>query len=81
MTPQGPTFPSSPDWIPIPDTFPGQITQLSVDFIAGRVQGFSTVRFKMTDAEGNLYFPGKYPYGLTLLVETAAVEWIDRILP
>jgi hypothetical protein len=81
MTPQGPTFPSSPDWIPIPDTFPGQMIQISVDFVAGRVQGFSTVRFKMTDEEGNLYFPGKYPYGLTLLIETGGYDWIGRELP
>ncbi|GAA3734755.1 hypothetical protein GCM10022239_08610 [Leifsonia bigeumensis] len=81
MTPQGPTFPSSPDWIPIPDTFPGQTIHLSVDFIAGRVQGFSTVRFKMTDEEGTLYFPNKYLYGLTLLIETGGFKWIGRDLP
>lgn len=81
MTPQGPTFPSSPDWVPIPDTFPGQTIQLSVDFVAGRVQGFSTVRFKMTDEKGNLYFPSKYVYGLTLLIETGGFQWIERDLP
>ncbi len=81
MTPQGPTLPSSPDWIPIPDTFPGQTIQLSVDFVAGRVQGFSTVKFKMTDENGGLYFPNKYVYGLTLLIETGGFQWIQRDLP
>ncbi len=81
MTPQGPTFPWSDEWIPIPDTFPGQSVQLSVDFVAARVQGFTTIRFKMTDDQGTLYFPNKYAHGLTLLIETGGVEWIDRRLP
>lgn len=79
-TPQGVTFPSSSDWVPIPDTFPGETVLLSVDFVAARVQGFTEVRFKMTDEHGNLYFPNKYPYGLTLLIETAGVDWIERPL-
>lgn len=78
QTPQGPTFPSSPEWVPIADTFPGESVQLSVDFIAARVQGFTEVRFKMTDEYGVLFFPNKYPSGLTLLIETAGVQWIQR---
>ncbi|MDQ4213745.1 NBR1-Ig-like domain-containing protein [Microbacterium sp. ASV81] len=81
VTPQGPTFPSSPAWVPIPDTLPGQTVYLTVSFIAGRVQGFSEVRFKMTDEHGNQYFPSKYPHGLTLIVETGPITSIDRKLP
>jgi len=31
--------------------------------------------------EGNLYFPNKYVYGLTLLIETGGFQWIQRDLP
>lgn len=81
VTPQSPTFPSSPDWIAIPDTFPGETVLLSVEFQAGRVQGFSEVRFKMTDDQGTLFFPNKYPHGLTLIVDTENIETIERSLP
>ncbi|GAB3124790.1 hypothetical protein HNR05_000077 [Leifsonia psychrotolerans] len=51
------------------------------DFVAAGVPGVSTVRFKITTEKGDLKYPNKYPCGLTLFIETAGVEWIDRRLP
>lgn len=81
MTPQGATLPWSEDSIPIPDTWPGQVVQLSIDFVAARVQGSSEIRFKMTDRDGKLCFPTKYAHGLTVMIETSPLVWINREPP
>ncbi|MEO6470933.1 MAG: NBR1-Ig-like domain-containing protein, partial [Aeromicrobium sp.] len=70
VTPRGNTFPSSPASVPISDAMPGSIVQISVELTTSHVEGWTETRFKMIDAEGALCFPGRYAYGLTVVIVT-----------
>lgn len=70
ITPLSPLFPRTEVVVPVPTTLPGEILTMSVDVLTTRVSGFSEVRFKMVDAEGELCWPQSYPYGSALVVET-----------
>jgi hypothetical protein len=48
----------SPAQVPVPYTAPGQDVDISVTLTAPNVPGSCRVDFKMTDANGILYFPG-----------------------
>lgn len=78
VTPRTPMFPHTAESIPVPKTMPGETVTLSVDVVATRLHGFTEVRFKMIDAEGNFCWPQLYPYGLVLIVEARDMFWIQR---
>ena len=49
---------------PIRETLPGEEVTIVVPCVAHFVEGTSIAAFKMTDAEGRLYFPNRYFPGL-----------------
>jgi hypothetical protein len=54
---RGPGVCTSPARVPVPTTLPGQAVKISVTFKAPSLPGSCLVDFKMTDAQGRLYFP------------------------
>lgn len=69
-TPLSPMFPRTPDAVRVPNTLPGETANISVDVLTTRVSGFSEVRFKMVDRNGELCWPTFYPYGSGFVIET-----------
>lgn len=67
-SPSGPALISSPEIVPIPDTAPGANVQIAVQMRAPACATTTTVLWKMVDANGDLCFPDRYPYGLTSTV-------------
>lgn len=78
ITVQAPTLPACATTTPIPDTWPGEFVEISVEMVAARVQGASQITFKMVDRDGALCFPSRYAHGLTMLIETGGFEWITK---
>jgi hypothetical protein len=67
---QAPGLCTSPARVPVPTTLPGQDVQISVTFTAPSLPGSCIVYWKMTDAQGRLYFPDRT--GVYVLVNVSA---------
>jgi len=78
ITPLTPLFPHTAELTPIPTTLPGETVTISVDVVSNRLPGFSEVRFKMVDENGEFCWPVLYPYGLTMVIETRDMIWTER---
>jgi transcriptional regulator with XRE-family HTH domain len=64
----GPGLITSPRFIPILNTEPGEIVRISAPLKAPTYDCASIAYFKMVDAEGNRCFPDSYSLGLDVLV-------------
>jgi transcriptional regulator with XRE-family HTH domain len=64
----GPGLITSPRYIAIPDTEPGEIAEISVFLKAPTYDATSIAYFKMVDADGYLCFPDVHQLGLDTLV-------------
>ena len=64
----GPGLITSPRYIPIPDTKPGDLAVITAPLKAPTYDSTSIAYFKMADAEGALCFPDSYQLGLDVLV-------------
>lgn len=64
----GPGLISSPRYIPILDTPPGETVRISTPLKAPTYDCASIAYFKMVDEEGKLCFPDSYSLGLDVLV-------------
>nr|WP_246279721.1 NBR1-Ig-like domain-containing protein [Psychromicrobium silvestre] len=78
LTPDTALYPTSESMVPVPRTLPGELVVISVEVTTRNVPGFTEVRFKMVDAQGNLCWPDEYPYGATLAIETRNLVWAHR---
>lgn len=63
-------FPWSPQLIPIPDALPGDQAEIPIPLRGAPLPGTAQILFKMSDRDGNLYFPKNYRYGLLVTVIT-----------
>lgn len=57
VTPQSDLICSSPNFVPIPETKPGQTVDITVTFTTPRVPGTCKTIWKSADKLGNLHFP------------------------
>jgi transcriptional regulator with XRE-family HTH domain len=64
----GPGLITSPRYVPIPDTEPGDIAAISAALKAPTYDATSIAYFKMVDADGFLCFPDEHQLGLDVLV-------------
>jgi transcriptional regulator with XRE-family HTH domain len=74
----GPWTLTSPRFVPIPDTEPGQEVTVSVPLRAPQMETAAVAHWKMVDADDLLYFPTKNSVGLGLYVlvgHDASPEW------
>ncbi|WP_051467285.1 NBR1-Ig-like domain-containing protein [Actinomadura oligospora] len=55
--------------IPINDTRPGELVDISTDVVTPGKAGLCYLRFKMLDATGTVAFPGKRPVNLQIIVD------------
>lgn len=78
MTPRTPLFPHTVEMTAVPTTMPGETATISVEVVATRLSGFTQLRFKMVNDQGELCWPRLYPYGLGLVIETRDLVWIQR---
>lgn len=78
ITPQTPLFPHTAEFTPLATTLPGETVTISVEVISSRLAGFSELRFKMVDQDGEICWPVLYPYGLTMVIETRELIWTQR---
>lgn len=69
LTPLSPNYPHSAMVIPIPDTMPDKVAIISVRIIAPSIPGFSEVRFKMIDENGDFCWPNRFGSSLLLAIE------------
>ncbi|CAD6005302.1 helix-turn-helix domain-containing protein [Agreia sp. COWG] len=73
----GPGLITTPAFMEIPTTQPGEEITLVIPCIAHIIQGTSIASFKMTDAQKKLYFPySRYTIGLA--VQVTVVERLQR---
>jgi transcriptional regulator with XRE-family HTH domain len=66
--PTGPGLISSPRFVDIPDTEPGEVAKITASLKAPTYDCSSIAYFKMVDADGALCFPDNYQLGLDVLV-------------
>jgi transcriptional regulator with XRE-family HTH domain len=64
----GPWTLTSPHYIPIPDTDPGEQVTLSVPVKAPHIETAQVAQWKMVDEDDLLYFPTNYSMGLGMYV-------------
>lgn len=64
----GPGLITSAKYVPIPDTEPGGIAEITVPLKAPGYDGSSIAYFKMVDVDGLLCFPDEHQLGLDILV-------------
>jgi transcriptional regulator with XRE-family HTH domain len=64
----GPGLITSPPWVTIPATNPGEIATIIAPLKAPTYDCASIAYFKMTDADGYLSFPDNYQLGLDVVV-------------
>ena len=64
----GPGLITSPKYVYITDTEPGEIAEITVALKAPGYDCTSIAYFKMVDQEGSLCFPDNYQLGLDVLV-------------
>jgi len=57
MTPHSDLLCSSPALVPIPETPPGETVDISVTFRTPHLKGSCRTDWKMSDSQGNLFFP------------------------
>jgi len=57
ITPASDLLCSSPAMVPIPETAPGEIVDISVTFVTPHLPGSCRTDWKTADDRGNLYFP------------------------
>jgi hypothetical protein len=55
--------------VPVADTAPGDLVDISVEVTTPARAGFCFVRFKMVDAQGRVAFPGSRPVNFQVLVD------------
>jgi hypothetical protein len=67
----GPGLITSPKYVDIPDSEPGNAVQISAQLKAPTYDCTSIAYFKMIDTEGRLCFPSKYQLGVDVLVRVA----------
>ncbi|MFC5185881.1 NBR1-Ig-like domain-containing protein [Actinomadura harenae] len=67
--PQGDDDCRTPARIPVRDTEPGQVVDISADVSTPGRPGLCYVRFKMLDASGTVAFPGKRPVNFQIVVD------------
>lgn len=65
---------STPPQVPIPDTEPGEVVDVSVPCRAHVLAGSSQAHFKMADEDGRFYFPDRYSAGLVLAITVVSGE-------
>lgn len=65
---------STPPQVPIPDTEPGEVVDVSVPCRAHVIAGSSQAHFKMVDEDGRFYFPDRYSSGLVLAITVVPAE-------
>lgn len=54
--------------VAIEETLPGALTTIAVECVAHQIAGTSLAAFKMTDADGGMFFPDRYGPGLQVQV-------------
>lgn len=70
MTPHSELICSSPAMVPIPETKPGEIIDISVTFKTPHLPGSCRTDWKTSDDRGNLYFPDMHGlYSIVTVVE------------
>lgn len=67
---EGPGTHASPARVRLPDTDPGQATDVSVPMRAALLPGTSASTWKMADSSGSLCFPNRYRHGLRCEIVT-----------
>jgi Ig-like domain from next to BRCA1 gene len=67
----GPGLITSPRYIDIPETKPGEIAEIRALLKAPTYDSTSIAYFKMVDEQGHLCFPNRYQLGLEVLVRVA----------
>jgi hypothetical protein len=60
--------------VPIPETAPSEIVDVSVSCRAHVLAGSSQAHFKMVDEDGRFYFPDRYSAGLVLAITVVPGE-------
>jgi transcriptional regulator with XRE-family HTH domain len=60
ITPSSKLLCSSPSMVPIPETAPGEIVDISVKFITPHLPGSCRTDWKAADKHGNFYHPDKH---------------------
>ncbi|MGA8979646.1 MAG: NBR1-Ig-like domain-containing protein [Pedococcus sp.] len=55
--------------VPVPDTAPGQVVDVTVEVSFPEAATFCLVRFKLTDATGKVAFPGNRPVNFQVVVD------------
>ena len=70
----GPGLITSPKYVDIPDTKPGEIAEITVPLKAPGYDCSSIAYFKMVDADGFLCFPDAHQLGLDVLVRVERNE-------
>lgn len=78
ITPLSASYPASALEVPVADTLPGETVVIAVDVTTSSVVGFSEIKFKMVDSEGNLCWPDEYPHGALMAIETRKLVWTQR---
>lgn len=78
MTPMSVSYPASLSEVPVADTLPGETVVIAVEVTTSSIVGFSEVKFKMVDAQGNLCWPDDYPHGALMAIETQNLVWTQR---
>ncbi|GAB3592335.1 hypothetical protein GCM10027446_12820 [Angustibacter peucedani] len=55
--------------VPVPDTAPGKLVDVTAEITVPGASGFCFVRFKMLDASGQVAFPGSRPVNFQVVVD------------
>lgn len=69
-SPASMALPWSPLKVAIPATKPGSVAEIPIPVRGAPLPGTAQILFKMADADGNLFFPSKYRYGVLITVTT-----------
>ncbi len=75
----GPGLITSPRYVPIPDTEPGEVAEIEAVLKAPGYDCSSIAYFKMADAEGFLCFPDNYQLGLDVLVRVSGQQPVSEV--
>jgi len=70
ITPASTLLCSSPSMVPIPETLPGEIVDISVTFVTPHLPGSCRTDWKTADDRGNLFFPDMHGlYSIVVVTE------------
>lgn len=70
---------TSPRYIDMPDTEPGEVAEIVAQLKAPTYDCLSTAYFKMVNADGSLCFPDNYQLGLDVLVRVEGQRPVQNL--